>query len=47
MDKLGGRETEVRLESASRTDNPGDKFMHRRMLKANEIREGSVSKEGS
>ena len=47
MDKLGGREKEVRLESASRTDNPGAKFMHRRMLKANEIREGSESKEDS
>lgn len=47
MDKLGGRETQVRLERASRIDNPGDKFLHRRMLKANEIREGSESNEGS
>lgn len=47
MDELGGSTTEVRLKSASRTDNPGDKVMHRRILKANEIREGSESKEDS
>jgi hypothetical protein len=46
MDKLGEWE-EMSLESASLIDNPGDKLMHRRMLKANEIRDGSESNEDS